>query len=45
MNLRNPEELQAVAGEYVLGLLSSEEAREVERLMRENSELNSAVHM
>ena len=45
MNLRNPEELQAVAGEYVLGLLSSEEAREVETLMRENSALNSAVHM
>lgn len=44
MNLRNPEELQAVAGEYVLGLLSSEEAREVEKLMRENSELDAAVH-
>ncbi|MGH8773471.1 MAG: anti-sigma factor, partial [Burkholderiales bacterium] len=45
MNLRSPEELQAVAGEYVLGLLTSEEASEVERLMRENSALNTAVHM
>lgn len=45
MNLHNPDELQAIAAEYVLGLLSNEEAGEVELLMRENSALNSAVHL
>jgi anti-sigma-K factor RskA len=44
MNPRNAEELQALAGEYVIGVLSPDEAREVERLMRENPALDAAVH-
>lgn len=43
MNLQDREELWALAGEYVLGVLTAEEAAEIERLMEGNEELRSAV--
>lgn len=44
MNLQDREELWALAGEYVLGVLTAEEVAEVERLMASNDELRAAIH-
>lgn len=44
MNLENREELEALAGEYVLGVLSPAEAAEIERAMPTNRELRGAVY-
>jgi anti-sigma-K factor RskA len=44
MNFRDPDELTALAGEYVLGTLSAEERAELERELRTNATLRRAVH-
>lgn len=43
MNLQDRDELWGLAGEYVLGILTAEEADAIERLMASNQELRSAV--
>ncbi|CAA9389292.1 hypothetical protein AVDCRST_MAG94-5313 [uncultured Leptolyngbya sp.] len=42
-DLQDRDELWGLAGEYVLGVLTTEEAAEIERLMATNEELRAAV--
>lgn len=44
MNLQNRDELWELAGEYVLGVLTTEEATAIEQLMATNEELRAAIH-
>ncbi|MDQ3196847.1 MAG: RNA polymerase subunit sigma-70, partial [Pseudomonadota bacterium] len=44
MNLEDREEMEALAGEYVLGVLSIDEAAEIERALPGNPELRRAVY-
>lgn len=44
MRFDDREEMEALAGEYVLGVLSSSEAAEIERAMQTNRELRRAVY-
>lgn len=43
MNLQDRDDVWALAGEYVLGVLTAEEAADVERSMATNDELRAAV--
>ncbi len=43
-DLQDPDELWGLAGEYVLGVLATEDAAAIERLMATNDELRAAVH-
>jgi anti-sigma-K factor RskA len=43
MNMENREDLQVLAGEYVLGVLTAEEAAEVDRRMVSETDLRAAI--
>ena len=43
MNPQNPEDIDELAGEYVLGTLSTARRREVEQRLPGNAELREAV--
>ncbi len=44
MKFDDQEEMEALAGEYVLGVLSSADAAEIERAMQSNRELRGAIY-